>query len=112
MVLKGIRYNNLYYLKCSIVIEILATSEHLKSDSIGLWQMRLGHISLDSLQALAKQGLLEGALACNLKFGERCVLDKKMNVKFFIVIQRSEGLLDCVHNDIWGPTKIASLGCR
>jgi len=49
--------------------------------------MRLGHIGLDSLQALTKQGLLEGALTCNLKFDERCVLDKKMNVKFIIVIQ-------------------------
>ena len=65
--------------------------------------MRLGHISLDSLRALAKQEVLEGELTCNLEFGECCVLDKG------IVIHRSEDLLDCVHVDIWGPTKTTSL---
>jgi len=39
--------------------------------------MRPGHVDLDSLQALAKRGVLEGALTCNLEFGEPCVLDKK-----------------------------------
>ena len=48
-------------------------------------------------------------MTSNLKFGERCVLDKKTKVKFGTVALRSEGLLDCVHIDIWGPTKIASL---
>ena len=46
-------------------------------------------------------------MTCNLKFGERCVLDKKTKVKFGIIIHSSEGLLDCVHVDIWGPTKTA-----
>ena len=37
----------------------------------------------------------------NLGFGERCVLDKKMNVKFGITTHRSKGLLDCIHVDFW-----------
>ena len=49
-------------------------------------------------------------MTCNLKFGERCVLDKKTKVKFDIIIHRSEGLLNCVHVDVWGPTKTASFG--
>ena len=65
---------------------------------------------MNPLQALAKKRLLEDTLTCNLKFGERCVLDKKTKVKFGIVIHRSEGLLDCDHIDVWGPTKTASLG--
>jgi len=77
VVLKGTRRNNLYYLKGSAIIEILATSEHLEDDAIRLWQMSLGQVGLNSLKALANQGLLEDALTCNLKFGERCVLDKK-----------------------------------
>ena len=70
--------------------------------------MRLGHVCLDSSQALAKQGVLEGTLMCNLKFDKHCVLDKKTKVKFGIVIHRSGGLLDYVHVDVWDPTKTAS----
>jgi len=71
--------------------------------------MRLGHVGLDSLQALAKQGVLEGALTCNLEFGEHYVLDKKTKVKYGTTTYRSKGLLDCVHVDVWGPTKTAFL---
>jgi len=31
-------------------------------------------------------------------------------VKFSTVIHYSKGLLDCVHVDVWGPTKTLSLG--
>ena len=110
VVLKGIRCNNLYYLKGSIVIEYLASSKYLEGDSTKLWQTRLGHIGLDFFQTLARQGLLEGVLTCNLEFGERCVLDKKTKVKFDIVIHRSKGLLGCVYIDTWGHTKTVTLG--
>ena len=42
--------------------------------------------------------------------GERCVLDKKIKVKFDTVIHRLEDLVDCVHIDFRGPTKAVSLG--
>ena len=35
VVLKGIRHNNLYYLKSGVVIKNLAVSEHSKDDSTG-----------------------------------------------------------------------------
>jgi len=38
----------------SIVNEKLTTSERLDGDSIRLWQMRLRHIGMDSLQDLTK----------------------------------------------------------
>ena len=47
---------------------------------------------------------------CNLEFGERCALDKKTKVKFSTITHCSEGLLDCIHINVWGPTKTASLG--
>jgi len=53
-VLKGIRHDNLYYLKGHAVTENLAALEHLVGDSTRLWQMRLGHFGMNSLQALAK----------------------------------------------------------
>ena len=54
VVLKGIRRNNLYYLKGSTITENLTASKYLEGDSTRLWQMRLRHVSLDSLQALEK----------------------------------------------------------
>jgi len=67
-------------------------------------------VDIDSLQALATQGLLEGALIYNLKFDKHCVLKKKIKVNFGTASHRLRGLLDCVHVDIWGPTKTSSLG--
>ena len=61
------------------------------------------------LRSVAKQRLLEGVLTCNLKFGECCVMNKKTKVKFRITTHRSEDFLDCIHVDVWGPTKTASL---
>ena len=51
VVLKGIRCNNLYYLKGSAVTENLTTSGHLEDDSTRLWQLRLGQVNLVSLEA-------------------------------------------------------------
>ena len=55
--------------------------------------MRLIHVGMDSLQVLAKQGLLEGATICNLKFGEHFVLDKETKVKFVTAITTREVFL-------------------
>jgi len=71
--------------------------------------MRLKYGGEKSLQAPAKKGSLQGALTCNMKFGEHGVLNKK-KVKFSITTHHSEGLLDCVHVSIWGLAKTASLG--
>ena len=47
------------------------------------------------------EGLLEGATICNLEFSEHCILKKKT---------KAQGLRGyCVHIDIWGPIKTASL---
>ena len=108
IVLNDIRCNNLYYLKGSAVTENLITSEHLDGNSTKLWQMRLEHVGIDSLQALAKQVLLKGATTCNLKFGKRCVLDKK--VKSGTAIHHTGGLLDRVYFDVCSLIKTASLG--
>ena len=97
-------------MKDSAVTENLSASERLDDDSTRLRQMRLRYIGMNYLQALANLGLLKGATTCNLKFGERCVLDKKKKVKFVTAIHHTGGLFYCVHINIWGLTKTASLG--
>ena len=49
-------------------------------------------------------------MTCNLELGDRCVLNKKMKAKFGTATHHSEGLFGCVHVDVWGLAKTASLG--
>ena len=72
--------------------------------------MRLGHAGEKSLQTLVMQELLKGAKTCMLEFCEQCVLGKQKRVKFDTTIHNTEGILDYIHTDVWGPTKTASLG--
>ena len=75
-----------------------------------LWHMRLGHVGEKYLQTLAMQGLLKGAKTSKLDFYEQCVLGKKKRLTFGTVIHNTEGILDYIYTDVWGPTKTASLG--
>ena len=70
----------------------------------------MGHAGEKALQTLAKQGLLKGANSCKLEFCEHCVLGKQTRVKFGSTIHNMKGILNYVHSDVWGPTKVASLG--
>ena len=72
--------------------------------------MRLGHAREKSFRMLAMQGLLKGAKTCKLEFCEQCVMGKQKGGKFGTAIHNTEGILDYIHIDIWGPTKMASLG--
>jgi len=71
--------------------------------------MRLRHRGEKSSQAPVKKGSFEGAFTYNMELGEHDILKKK-KVKFSTTTHHSEGLLDCVHVNIWGPAKTASLG--
>ena len=112
VVMKGIRRNNLYlYQGSTAVWTAAAVSEVDKvAEMSRLWHMRLGHAGERSLQTLAMQGLLKGEKTCKLDFCEQCVLGKQKRVKFGTAIHNTEGILDYIHTDVWGPTKAASLG--
>ena len=112
VVMKGTRRNNLYLYQGSTAVgTAAAVSEADKVTEMSkLWHMRLGHAGEKSLQTLAMQGLLKGAKTCKLDFCEQCVLGKQKRVKFGTAIHNTEGILDYIHTDVWGPTKTASLG--
>ena len=109
VILKCVKQNILYYLKDGTVTEQVTASEGV-DDSTRPWHMRLGRTGEKSMQALAKQRLLKGAKTCKLEFCEHCIIDKKTKVKFGTAIPCTEGILDYIHINVWGPTKTASLG--
>jgi len=54
VMMKGIRHNNLYYLKGNTATWQVTTSIISNNDCTRLWHMRLGHTSKKSSQALTK----------------------------------------------------------
>ena len=80
VVMKGIRRDNLYYLKGSTVTGQVETSNSSDDNCTRVWQVKVGHGEEKSLRAPAKKGSMEGAVTCKLE-GEHSVLDKK-KVKF------------------------------
>jgi transposase InsO family protein len=56
--------------------------------------------------------MVEGMSNCSLDFDfcEHCVYGKKNRVRFPSGATRAEGILQLVHNDVFGPVSVPSLG--
>ena len=59
---------------------------------------------------LHKRNLLKGNKMCKLDFCKYCVLGKQNRVQFKTTMHKTKGILDYVHADVWGPTRLASRG--
>nr|GEY43727.1 retrovirus-related Pol polyprotein from transposon TNT 1-94 [Tanacetum cinerariifolium] len=115
VVMKGIRkINNTYHYKGIIVVGTIAavTDGDRNSKTVKLWHMRLGHAGEKSLNLLIKQGLLKGVSFCKLDLCKHCINGKTTRVKFMITIHKTQGILDYVYSDVWGPLKTRSVGRR
>ncbi|GJX27363.1 transposable element [Tanacetum coccineum] len=115
IVMKGIRkINNTYHYKGRKVVGTIAvvTDGDRNSEVVKLWHMRLGHAGEKSLNLLIKQGLLKGLSSFKLYLCDHCINGKTTRVKFGTTIHKTQGILDYVHSDVWGPSKTISLGGR
>ena len=110
IVMKGTRKNGLYTLKGKTVTGEASTSQDKDSERTWLWHRRLGHIGDKGLQELGKQGLLGKERLSKLDFCETCVLGKSHKVKFNTGVHTTKAILDYVHSDLWGPSRVLSLG--
>jgi hypothetical protein len=77
-----------------------------------LWHQRLGHIGEKGLRLLHGKGMVEGMSNCSLDFDfcEHCLYGKQNRVRFPSGATRAEGILQLVHNDVFGPVSVPSLG--
>ncbi|KAE8674058.1 hypothetical protein F3Y22_tig00111769pilonHSYRG00329 [Hibiscus syriacus] len=75
-----------------------------------LWHMRLAHLSERGMAELHKRNLLHGVKSCKLDFCKYCVLGKQTKVRFKTAKHTTQGILDYVHSDVWGPSTTSSLG--
>nr|CAH65740.1 OSIGBa0127D24.3 [Oryza sativa] len=107
-----IKSANLYHLRGTPILgNVAAVSDSLSnSDATNLWHMRLGHMSEIGLAELSKRGMLDGQSIGKLIFCEHCIFGKHHRVKFNTSTHTTEGILDYVHSDLWGPTCKTSFG--
>ncbi|KAG8477010.1 hypothetical protein CXB51_030151 [Gossypium anomalum] len=113
VVMKGQRkIAKLYVLQGSTVTgDAAVASSSLSDDDITkLWHMRLGHMSENDMTELSKRGLLDGQGICKLNFCEHCVFGKQKRVRFTRGIHNTKGMLEYIHSDLWGSSKVPSRG--
>jgi len=77
-----------------------------------LWHQRLRHIGEKGLQILHVNCMVEcmSNFSLDFDFYEHCVYGKKNRVSFSSGANRVKGILKLVHNDVFGPMLVPSLG--
>jgi len=66
-------------------------------------------MSEQGLTVLSKRGLLDGCNIGKVDFCEHCIFGKHKRVIFNTSVHTTEGILDYVHSDLWGPSRKPSL---
>jgi hypothetical protein len=76
-----------------------------------LWHQRLGHIGEKRFRLLQGKGMVEGMSNCSLDFDlcEHCVYGMHNHLRLPSGAIRAEGILQLVHNDVFGPVLVPSL---
>ena len=74
--------------------------------------MQLGHMSEKGMTILSKKGCLGSAGIGKLEFFEHYVLGKQKKVSFSTAKYRTQGILDYIHSDLWGPLRVPLFGSK
>ena len=80
------------------------------SDNMYLWHLRLGHINLDRINRLVKDGPLRKLNVGTLPVCESCLEGKMTKRPFSMKGERSKEPLQLVHSDVCGPLSVQSRG--
>jgi hypothetical protein len=77
-----------------------------------LWHQRLRHIGEKGLRALHDNGMVEGMSIYPLDFNfcEHFIYGKHNRVRFPYGATRENGILELIHNDVFIPMHVPSLG--
>ncbi|KAH0672246.1 hypothetical protein KY284_023333 [Solanum tuberosum] len=112
VMLKAKLEDGLYTLAGSTIIgSVNASTVQLSNDdNAKLWHVRLGHMSARGLEKSSNLNLLNGEKINTLKFYEHYVLGKQKKVSFSTGKHKMGGVLDYIHSDLWGPSKLPSKG--
>ncbi|GJZ77012.1 retrovirus-related pol polyprotein from transposon TNT 1-94 [Tanacetum coccineum] len=111
VILSGIQRDNcVYSLDGHAMAGELNVIVEEKDSLAQVWHKRLGHIREVGLRVLEKQGLFGKKSLGKLDFCENCLLGKSHRVSFGVRRHTTQGVIDNVHSDLWGPSHVESLG--
>ncbi|GJV90022.1 retrotransposon protein, putative, ty1-copia subclass [Tanacetum coccineum] len=111
VVLSGIQRDNcVYSLDGHAMSGELNASVKEKDSLAQVWHKRLGYISEARLHVLEKQWLFGKKSLGKLGFCKNYVLGKSHRVSFGVGRHTTQGVIDYVHSDLWGPSQVESLG--
>jgi hypothetical protein len=109
----GITYNN----GCNSSVVLEQTNKEDKTNTIPgkktmLWHQRLGHIGEKGLRTLHGKGMVEGMsnFTPNFYFCEHYIYGKQNRLRFPSGATREKCILELIHNNVFGPVPIPSLG--
>ena len=113
--------NNLFYVKPNVPMifdtevndDSQRDSKRLRLDPTNLtylWHLRLGHISLDRIKRLAKDGPLQTLSVGTLPTCESCLEGKMTKRPFSTKGERATECLQLIHSDVCGPLNIQARG--
>ncbi|XP_020272179.1 uncharacterized protein LOC109847358 [Asparagus officinalis] len=110
--MKGIRHGNLYTFSGTTVTRDASVgtdgSGEDSCEHTRLWHRWLGHMSKNGLDLLDKEGLLKNIKKPCINFCKNCMYGKAHKVQFLKSKNKSRGILDYVHTDVWGPAPTIS----
>ena len=110
VLMKGLRQRSLYILQGATVTGAAAVcTTPADVDATRLWHMRLGYMSEKGMTILSKKGYPSSAGTSKRDFCDHCVFGKQKRVSFFIAKHYTQGILDYIHFDLWGPSKVLLL---
>jgi len=111
VLMKGFRQGSLYLLQSTTVTgSVIVCTISVDVDTTRLWHMRLGHMSEKVMSILSKKGYSSSARTSKLEFCDHCVLGKQKRVSFSTAKNCMQGILDYIHSNLWGPSKVSSFG--
>jgi len=67
-------------------------------------------MSEKGMTILGKKGCLRNASTGKLDFCDHCFFGKQKRVSFSKAKHRTQGILDYIHSDLWGPSRVPSWG--
>jgi transposase InsO family protein len=97
-------------LEACFFLEVRTESDHAtvvsenESDYVRLWHQRLGHMSEKGLKVLIDRKLLPNLKSLKLDLCKHYIYGKQNRQKFKTGRHTSEGILDYIHSDVWGPS--------
>jgi len=121
MITSTVMINNLFYIKPNIPTicdtelndDSMRESKRLRLDSIDQtykWHLRLGHIGLDRIKRLVRDGPLQTLSVGSLPTCESCIEGKMTKRPFSAKGNRADECLELVHSDVCGPFNIQARG--